>query len=460
MLLCCFSLYSPARPMARASVVVKKKGIMFLKRFQLGLIHVAVAMTLVPINSTLNRVMIKELAISATIVAILASLPYLFSPIQVAIGSYSDRHPIFGFRRTPYILVGLILCVLGVIVSPQVAFLMAKNFPLGLLTGLLAFGAWGMGYNLSAVSYLSLASELSGENGRGKTIATMWFMMITSIILTAIGLSRMVDPYTPEALIRAFGYVAVSALILGLLGLIKLEPRSSVSSSISAEAYTLKQMTSAITANPVARVFFIYLLLLLAAILGQDVLLEPFGAEAFGLTVTQTTRITSIWGTFVLLAIIVAGFLEGRASKRLVAQLGNTGALLGFVVIVISGILLSKHVFYTGITLLGIGTGLSTVANLSLMFDLTVPGMVGLYIGAWGFSNALSRLTGSILGGVVRDVVTQATGAALSGYLVVFSIEALMLFIAAIMLYRIDVNAFQKQVHEPSHVEKVALAAE
>jgi MFS transporter, BCD family, chlorophyll transporter len=433
---------------------------MFLKRFQLGLIHVAVAMTLVPINSTLNRVMIKELSISATIVAILASLPYLFSPIQVAIGSYSDSHPIFGFRRTPYIFVGLILCVLGVIVSPQVAFLMAKNFPLGLLAGLFAFGAWGMGYNLSAVSYLSLASELSGEKERGKTIATMWFMMITSIIVTAIGLSRMVDPYTPEALIRAFGYVAGSALILGLLGLIRLEPRSSGISSTSAEAYTIKQMTSAITANPVARLFFIYLLLLLAAILGQDVLLEPFGAQAFGMSVRETTSITSIWGTFVLLAIIVAGFLEGRVSKRLVAQLGNTGALLGFVVIVISGIFISKNVFYTGVTLLGIGTGLSTVANLSLMFDLTVPGMVGLYIGAWGFSNALSRLTGSILGGVVRDLVTQATGLALSGYLVVFGIEALMLLIAAIMLYRIDVSAFQKQVHEPTYVEKVALAAE
>src|SRR3972149_346456 len=100
---------------------------MFLKRFQLGLIHVAVAMTLVPINSTLNRVMIKELAISATVVAILASLPYLFSPIQVAIGAYSDRHPIFGLRRTPYILAGLVLCVLVVILSPIVAFLMAGN---------------------------------------------------------------------------------------------------------------------------------------------------------------------------------------------------------------------------------------------------------------------------------------------------------------------------------------------
>ena len=434
---------------------------MFLKRIQLGLIHVAVAMTLVPINSTLNRVMIKELAISATLVAILASLPYLFAPVQVAIGSYSDRHPILGFRRTPYILVGLILCVIGLLVSPYIAFLMADNLPLGILAGLLAFGAWGMGYNLSSVSYLSLASEISGENGRGKTIATMWFMMIVAIIATAIGLSRMVDPYTPEALIRAFGYVAASALILGLVGLIRLEPRSSFSSSKdSSESYTIKQMTSAITQNPVARIFFIYLLLLLAAILGQDVLLEPFGAEAFGMTVTQTTRITSIWGTFVLIAIIVAGLLEGRMAKKTIAQLGNLGALAGFVVIVASGFIRSTSIFYTGVTLLGLGTGLSTVANLSLMFDLTAPGMVGLYIGAWGFSNALSRLTGTLLAGIMRDVVNQLTGVALSGYLVVFGIEALMLFAATLMLTRIDVQKFQKNIEEPSFVEKVTLASD
>ena len=435
---------------------------MLLKRLQLGLIHVAVAMTLVPINSTLNRVMIKELSLSATLVAILASLPYLFAPIQVAIGSYSDRHPIFGLRRTPYILAGLILCVLGVAVSPQVVFLMAKNFPLGLFAGIFAFGLWGMGYNLSAVSYLSLASELSGEKGRGKTIATMWFMMIVSIIATAIGLSRMVDPYTPEALIRAFEVVAASALTLGLLGLIKLEPRSNsvVDMSTHSETYSFKQMSAAITTNPVARTFFIYLLLLLAAILGQDVLLEPFGAEAFGMTVTQTTRITSIWGTFVLLAILIAGALEGRVAKKTVAQFGNIGALAGFVVIVVSGFTRSTSIFYSGVTLLGLGTGLSTVANLSLMFDFTVPGMVGLYIGAWGFSNALSRLIGSILGGVVRDVVNQITGAALSGYLVVFTLEALMLLAAAIMLTKINIENFQRSVEEPSFVEKVALAAE
>jgi BCD family chlorophyll transporter-like MFS transporter len=429
------------------------------KRLQLGLLHVAVAMTLVPINSTLNRVMIHELAISATLVAALASLPYLFSPLQVAIGSYSDRHPIFGLRRTPYILLGLLLCVIGVVVSPQVAFLISENFGLGVLVGVLAFGAWGMGFNLSSVSYLALASELSDEKSRGKTIATMWFMMIVAIILTAIGISRLADPYTPEALTRAFGAVGASALTLGLLGLFKLEPRSRGLSSAS-DNYSFKQMADAILGNPIARVFFVYLLLLLAAILGQDVLLEPFAAEAFGLTVQQTTRITSMWGTFVLVAILIAGVLEGRVAKKIVAQIGNLGALAGFIVIVVSGFLLNKSIFYTGVTLLGFGTGLSTVANLSLMFDLTAPGMVGLYIGAWGFSNALSRLVGTLLAGVTRDVVTQVSGQVLSGYLVVFAIEAGMLLVAALMLSRIDVRAFHKQIDEPSFAEKIALAAD
>src|SRR5512145_1135670 len=100
---------------------------MFLKRIQLGLIHVAVAMTLVPINSTLNRVMIKEMAISATLVAMLASFPYLFSPLQMVIGSYSDRHPWHGWRRSPYIAAGLILCVLGLALAPHVVFWMPQN---------------------------------------------------------------------------------------------------------------------------------------------------------------------------------------------------------------------------------------------------------------------------------------------------------------------------------------------
>jgi BCD family chlorophyll transporter-like MFS transporter len=291
----------------------------------------------------------------------------------------------------------------------------------------------------------------------------MFFMMIVGLIATGIALSALIPTYSPETLTRAFGLVAATALTLGGLGLLGLEPRSrgrTADLSPHSENYTLKQMTAVILSNPIARVFFVYLLLLLAAILGQDVLLEPFGAQAFGMTIEQTSRFVSIMGTFTLLAFILAAVLEKRFPKRLLAQTGNLTALAGFVVILVSGLTHSTGVFYLGLVLLGFGTGLSTVTNLSLMFDLTVPEQVGLYIGAWGFSNGLSRLVGLFLAGIVADLGARATGSALIGYLIVFGIEALMLFVAALLLARIDVSAFQKRAAEPTFSEKIALASD
>jgi MFS transporter, BCD family, chlorophyll transporter len=353
---------------------------MLLKRLQLGLIHVAVAMTLVPINSTLNRVMIAEFAISATIVAVLASLPYFFSPIQMAIGSFSDRHPIFGRRRTPYILLGLVLCSLGVMVAPYVAFTIAENWSMGILIGMLAFGAWGMGYNFAAVSYLSLASEISGEQGRGKTIAVMFVLMIIGIILTSMGLSRLLDPYSPEALVTSFQIVGIVAFGLGLLGLFRLEERMDRGTAPSSERHSWRVMTQAVFKNKQARLFFWYLIILLAALLGQDILLEPYAAEAFLMPVSVTTRITAIWGVSMLITLIIAGILEGRVSKKKVARVGGWGAFFGFFFIVLSGIVNSPNIFYVGVVLLGSGTGLATVSNLSLMLDMTTPGNVGLLL--------------------------------------------------------------------------------
>ncbi len=431
---------------------------MLRKRIQLGLIHVAIAMTLVPINSTLNRVMIKELSLSAALVAVLASLPYMFSPIQVAIGAFSDRNPLFGYRRTPYIFLGLSLCVIGLVIAPQAAFLMAENMLAGLGLGALAFGAWGMGFNFATVSYLSLATELSGERGRGKTIAVMWFMMIASIILTAIVISRLVDPYTPDALINAFWIVAGAAFILGLLGLINLEDRET--QYRDSENLSWVAMFRAIAENRQAMIFFWYLTILLAAILGQDILLEPFGGEAFGLSVQETTRITSLWGACVLVALLIAGALETRVAKRTVAKWGAGFALVGFIAIAFSAVLVNTAVFYTGVVLLGIGTGLSTVSNLSLMLDMTTAEKIGLYIGAWGMSNALSRFIGTVLSGVVRDVINQISQNPVTGYAVVFIIEAIMILASLLILRKIDVRAFRRQADEPSLVERAAIASD
>ena len=429
---------------------------MIIKRLKLGLIHIAVAMTLVPINSTLNRVMIKELALAATLVAALASLPYLFSPMQVWIGSFSDRHPLFGWRRTPYIFLGLLLCVTGVIVSPHAAFLMGTGKWTGILVGVLAFGAWGMGFNLASVSYFSLASEISGEKGRGRTVAVMFFMMIVGIIMTAITLSRLVEPYTPEALVRAFNIIGTLALVLGLSGIIGLEKKSS-GSTRGEQNYTIRQMADAILTNPQAKTFFWYLFLLLIALLGQDVLLEPFAAETFQLSVAVTTRITSIWGVCVLITLVIAGALEGRLPKRAIAQTGNYTALSGLVIITISGLIPSLPVFYAGVILLGLGTGLSTVANLSLMLDMTTARSVGVFIGAWGMANAFSRLFGALLGGAMRDWTTHILSDAVLGYVVVFAIEALLLLVAIFLFLSINVAAFQRRAEELSLLERTSL---
>lgn len=434
---------------------------MFLKRIQISFIHVAVAMTLVPINSTLNRVMIKELALSATLVAILAVLPYLFAPIQVAIGSYADRHPILGYRRSPYILLGLLLNVAGLAIAPFVVFVMPENFWLGLLLSMLVFGAWGMGYNFAAVSYLSLASEISGEKGRSKTIAVMFFLMIIGIILTSTGLSRLLETYTPEILQRSFLIVAGVALVLGLLGLIKLEPRQTLPTKVALkeERTPWTQIIHEVIGSSQARRFFLYLTVLLAAILGQDILLEPFGAEAFDLPVNATTRITAIWGTAFLVSLLIASVLDRWFTRKRVAQISAYIALTGFLLIATSGFITNLSVFYLGVIVLGFGTGSSTTSNLSLMLDMTTE-KVGLFMGAWGVSNALSRFIGTLMSGFVRDISSQLLHNPVYGYIVVFVLEAGFLAFSLYLLKSISVNRFKDQVQHITLAEKAELLNE
>jgi BCD family chlorophyll transporter-like MFS transporter len=430
---------------------------MLRKRIQLSLIHVAVAMTLVPINSTLNRVMIKEMALSATLVAVLASLPYIFSPLQMVIGNYSDRHPWLGFRRTGYIALGLLMCVAGVSLAPLAVFVMPENRWLGLGLSGLVFAAWGMGYNLASVSYMALASEISGEKGRSRTISIMWFVMITGIIVTAASLSRLLEEYTPARLESAFLTVGLASLALGLLGLIRLEERHKTAANLPAPARkSWRELGTAVLGNPQARHFFLYLILLLAAILGQDVLLEPYAGQAFNLPVSATTRITSIWGTCFLVALLAAGFLEQRMGKRGLAALGGWATIAAFAAISISGVLAQKALFYSGVVALGLGTGLSTVANLSLMLDMTTA-RVGLFMGTWGMAEALARGLGALLSGGLRDAFGALTGNAVLGYVVVFAAQALMVAVTLLMLRRIDVPRFQQEAAPLDAMERAAL---
>jgi len=444
---------------------------MLRKQIQIGMIHAAVAMTLVPITSTLNRVMIQELAILATLVAFLASLPYLFSPIQVAIGTFSDRHPLLGYRRTPYILLGLVLCAFGVMAAPFAAFMIPVSTWKGIGLGILAFGAWGMGYNFATVAYFSLATEISGQKGRSRLISVMFVIMILTIIVTSYALSHMLEPFSQELLISTFWVVGLIALVMGVLGLIRVETRLdrtqagkpgeiSVAELPAEERYSQKTILSAILGNRQVILFFCYLILMLAAILGQDILLEPFAAQAFGMKVNETTRITSIWGGTFLVSLLITGLLEGRVAKISIARVGAWGGILSFILISISGISSSIEWFYLGVVLLGTATGLATVSNLSLMLDMTVPGNEGLYIGAWGMANAFSRLVGWWLSAILRDVSSRILQNQVMGYVLVFILEALMLVVSLVLLRFIDVSTFQKKARSIPVIERAAMASD
>jgi len=383
----------------------------FLKNIRLGLLHVAVAVSLVPITGVLNRIMIHELGILATLVAGLIIVPHLLSPAQVWIGQYSDNHPLWGYRRTPYIAAGIVLCAGGATLTPWAALLMAANFWPGLLVAVLVFLVWGVGFNLAVVSYLSLASDLSEEYQRSRTIAVMWFMMITSVIVTAILAGRALDEYSPEKLTQVFMTSGAVSLVLGIIGLVGLEPRNA---KVSLDTrHSAAEAIRAVIAKPEARRFFVYLMLMLAAILGQDVLLEPFGAQAFNMSVRETTQLTATWGGATLVALLLQGLVLSRfMSKKAGATLGGILASLGLFLIGLSGVIASQALFVPAIALLGFGTGIATTTNLALMLDMTTPEQVGLFIGAWGVADSAARGLGNLLAGAVRDLAGLALGSA------------------------------------------------
>lgn len=410
---------------------------------RLSAVHVAVALTLLPIDSTLNRIMISELGLSATLVAVLIAVPYMLSPMQMWIGSLSERMPLWGFRRSPYILLGIVLCAMGAWLSPYAAFGMHDGVWWGIPLGFLAFGAWGFGFNFATVSYLALATELSGDGQRARTVGVMWFVLIVSMIVGGITLSRAIEPYSHERLIAAFGWTSLVALGLGIVGVVGLEPRN-----IQVTPVTHQRMGSVlrmVAGNPQARLFFVYLMLLLVALLGQDVLLEPYAADVFGVSPATTTRYTSLWGVAFLLGLLVTNRMTQRWGLIRVAGIGAVIAAIGLSGIVTAGVLAQVAWLIPALMVFGLGAGISTAANLALMLDMTIAGQVGVFIGAWGVADALARLGGTILSGVVRDVLTYMSGSQLWGYVGVFCIEIVVLLVSLLLLRFINTHAFHAQ---------------
>jgi BCD family chlorophyll transporter-like MFS transporter len=86
---------------------------------RLSMFQISVGMAMVMLVGTLNRVMIVELKVSATLVSFMVALPLLIAPLRALIGFRSDNHRSqLGWRRVPYIWMGSLLQFGGFSIMP------------------------------------------------------------------------------------------------------------------------------------------------------------------------------------------------------------------------------------------------------------------------------------------------------------------------------------------------------
>ena len=420
---------------------------------QLTLVHVGVSITVVPITGTLNRVMITELQMPGTLVAVLIALPYLLSPLQILLGNWSDRHPAADYHRTPWILLGGLLAATGSYFTVHVVYLMTDNFALGLWAAVVVFSLWGIGINAASVSYFSLVTDLADEEGRSRAISVMFAAMILATIATSQSVARLLETFSQEALYTAFGAISLVSVIFVLVGSYRIEPRASTRTEQPARSVNDPiQILRLLALNPEARRFFVYLLVVLISIHAQDVWLEPFGAEALGMSVAATSRLTSIWGAGFLVTLLLGGlFLVKLWGKKTSANVGAYVSAVAFALIIATGFLGQASLFRGAVLLLGLGVGLMTVSNLSFMLDMTVPQAAGLYIGAWGMANSAGQAIGNVSSGPLRDLFFWLTGNPLIGYAAVFSLEIVGLLLAVWLFRSISVEAFRRQAEVRLH---------
>ena len=415
---------------------------------QFTLIHVGTALTVVPVTSVLNRVMIAEMGLSSTLVAFLVTLPYLLSPLQIWFGALMDRQTAVGGRFVTWIRLGGLMAAVGASLMAFTVFLISESLFTGFSATVVVFLVWGVGINLSSVAYLALLSARADPQERSRTVGVMFTAMIAASIGTGIFLSSQMEPYSQERLGVLLLVVPAVALVLVLLGALHLEqPSGSPTADRQPPQAPPGLLLRSLKDNPVGLRYFAYLMLVLLCIHTQDVLLEPFGAEVLGMSVSDTSRLVSIWGAGFLITMLAGIPLVRRYGERAVSGAGSCLAAAAFLLISGSGLLGQTYLFMGSVLVLGLGGGLMTQSNLTFMLRMTVPRARALYIGTWSVATFLAQAMIFVPVGL-GEFIELLSGSPWLGYAAVFLLEGAGIIGAIFMLRSIRIESFQRKANE------------
>lgn len=420
---------------------------------RLSLFQVSVGMAAVMLLGTLNRVMIVELNISAMLVAAMIALPVLVAPLRALVGYKSDNYKsAIGWKRIPYLWLGTMWQFGGLAIMPMALLVLSGDRTLdlpiaGYVGAALAFLMTGFGMHMTQTAGLALAADRATENTRPKVVALLYVMNLVGMAFAAIIIGALLRDYSALRLVQVVQGTAVVTLLLNLIALWKQEKVKPMTKAQREEASpTFRDAWTDLAAGGDAGRLLAVVFLGTMAFNMQDVLLEPYGGEILGLSVSATTLLTAMWagGALIAFAFAARWLASGMDPYRMCAR-GILAGILAFTAVIFSAPIGSPALFYLGAALIGFGGGLFGVSTLTAAMTMPTLGNAGrgLALGAWGAAQATGAGLSIFIGGTMRDLVNHAAGngtlgealaTPATGYSVVYHTEIGLLFLTLIVL--------------------------
>ncbi len=415
---------------------------------RLGLVQACLGSMVVVATSTLNRIMVVELALPALVPGLLVGFHYAVQMLRPRMGFGADQ----GRRCTPWMLGGMgVLSVGGVLASVATAW-MAESMSYGLALNLVAFALIGLGVSACGTSLLTLMAKRVPEPMRAPAATTVWVMMIMGFAVTAMVVGKLIEPYSPARVIEVTSRLALLICAVTTLALWRLEGQAGSLEAGAAPSLSdgrtsqFKKALSAVWDEPQARLFTVFVFLSMLAYSSQDLILEPFAGAIFGMSPGQSTQLSGVHHGGVLAGMLGVAFAGGR---WVAGRLGSVQAWLvgGCMVSSVAMMGLTFAGLHGGtwplkanIFLLGVANGAFSIAAIATMMRLAnAQGgrSQGTRMGLWGAAQALAFGVGGVMGTALSDLARWMFSSPQWGYSSVFAFEAVLFVMAAVCAVRV-----------------------
>ncbi|HYN60759.1 MAG TPA: BCD family MFS transporter, partial [Rubrivivax sp.] len=396
-------------------------------------------------SSTLNRVMVVELALPALLPGLLLTLHYAVQLTRPRMGYGSD----LGGRRTPWILGGMALLALGGFGGALATAWMATHAVAGIALAVLSYALVGLGVSAAGTSLLVLLAKRVAEPQRAAAATVVWVMMIVGFAVTAGLAGHWLDPYSPTRLVAVSGTVSLLALGVTLLALRGIEGRATRSPQAQPapmQRADFRAVLRQVWSESDARRFTLFVFVSMLAYSMQDLILEPFAGTLFAFTPGESTQLSGVQhgGTLagMLLAALAGRRVAGIAFGSLRAWMigGCLASALALFGLVLAGGLAPHWPLRANVFLLGLANGAFSIAAIGSMMGLAGAGQggrEGTRMGLWGAAQAIGFALGGLCGAAASDLVRWIVGSPGLAYASVFGLEALIFVAAAGLAMRI-----------------------